>query len=368
MKRWSRWGLAFVLPVVSGCQAMSSSINPVITSPVIASKNAVYHIQKQSSVTFLQRTQVLSDAIADYCALQENNTSDVAQSEERRSEVEKQLKIDKRASLEKKWSATMASWMALQGQERGPQQALDQSWNIQFWPDKKNTLGRKMQALLSEPKAWSAQDISEQSVTVQGLGAIEWLVYDQSSDFSSNHDTCQTAISIGENLVNNASSIEQAWQENPWTDLSEQAWVSEYVSLMSNQLDYTMKKLSRPLAKIGHPKPYFAESWRAKQSLSNIQYNVLALQEIYFADGTGLDHLLRSQGKYQLADNMSKQFTNILSAWPEQSSLFDALQSREGYSMTLAQYNKLEYLKYLLDENVALELGIVIGFNATDGD
>ena len=43
-------------------------------------------------------------------------------------------------------------------------------------------------------------------------------------------------------------------------------------------------------------------------------------------------------------------------------------QSKEGYRVAYAQYNKLEQLKYLIHEEVAIKLGVVIGFNATDGD
>jgi predicted lipoprotein len=57
-----------------------------------------------------------------------------------------------------------------------------------------------------------------------------------------------------------------------------------------------------------------------------------------------------------------------LETWPEENSLFEALQTVDGYRMVLAQYNKLEQLKYLIHEEVAIELGVVIGFNATDGD
>ena len=46
----------------------------------------------------------------------------------------------------------------------------------------------------------------------------------------------------------------------------------------------------------------------------------------------------------------------------------ELLQSKEGYRVAYAQYNKLEQLKYLIHEEVAIKLGVVIGFNATDGD
>lgn len=258
--------------------------------------------------------------------------------------------------------------MALQGQERGPQAALAQSWNVQFWPDKKNTTGRKMSALIKQDKQWQAQEIAKQSVTVQGLGSIEWLLYDKQSDIASNLSTCHTAVAISENLANNAHAIASSWQVNPWLELDQKGWDSEYIALLSNQLDYSMKKLSRPLAKVGKPRPYFAESWRSKTSMSNLKANIAAMQALYLANGEGLDNLLRTRGKQQLADSIVHQFEYTLETWPTEASLFDLLQTKQGYQTVLAQYNKLEQLNYLIHEEVAIELGVVIGFNATDGD
>ena len=271
-------------------------------------------------------------------------------------------------TVQRQWHSTMESWMALQGQERGPQAALAQSWNVQFWPDKKNTTGRKMSALIKQDKQWQAQEIAKQSVTVQGLGSIEWLLYDKQSDIASNLSTCHTAVAISENLANNAHAIASSWQVNPWLELDQKGWDSEYIALLSNQLDYSMKKLSRPLAKVGKPRPYFAESWRSKTSMSNLKANIAAMQALYLANGEGLDNLLRTRGKQQLADSIVHQFEYTLETWPTEASLFDLLQTKQGYQTVLAQYNKLEQLNYLIHEEVAIELGVVIGFNATDGD
>lgn len=262
----------------------------------------------------------------------------------------------------------MLAWMALQGQKRGPETALEQSWNIQFWPDKKNTTGRKMASLTTQEKTWTATEIAQQSVTVQGLGAIEWMLYDPSSDLSLQSTSCQTGVAIAQNLSRNANTIASAWQQNPWAELDEKAWLSEYIALLSNQLEYSMKKLSRPLATFGKPRPYFSESWRSKTSMLNLQENVKAMQSLYFAKGKGLDLLLRERGKAELADRVVNQFDVTLSTWPTDKSLFDLLQTKEGYRIAYAQFNKLEQLKYLIHEEVAVELGVVIGFNATDGD
>ncbi|MFM2584720.1 imelysin family protein [Vibrio campbellii] len=328
-----------------GCQS-TTGITPAKPESTSHISQNVYEVEFNAAQAFLAQTGELERSFADYCALETKEDTQVKQ----------------------QWHQTMLAWMALQGQERGPATALEQSWNVQFWPDKKNTTGRKMSALTKSAQTWSAEDISTQSVTVQGLGALEWLLYDQASTLSSNSNTCATGVAIAENLDNKAQIIADSWAENPWKSLEMTEWESEYISLLSNQLEYSMKKLSRPLAKIGKPRPYFSESWRSETSLSNLKANLTAMEALYFADGNGLDALLREQGHADLADRVVHQFEMALDTWPEDKSLFAALQTKEGYRMVLAQYNKLEQLKYLIHEEVAIELGVVIGFNATDGD
>ena len=101
-----------------GCQSTvgSSSAKPESTSHI---SQAVYAVEFQSAQTFLGQTTELEQSFADYCT---SETKDDAQ-------------------VKQQWHQTMLTWMALQGQERGPATALEQSWNVQFWPDKKNTTG-----------------------------------------------------------------------------------------------------------------------------------------------------------------------------------------------------------------------------------
>ncbi|MBD1558327.1 iron-regulated protein A [Vibrio sp. S9_S30] len=308
---------------------------------------AVYEVEKEAALGLLANSKLQALSWRQYC-----HSDEV-----------------KEEALKSVWRNTMISWMALQGQERGPESALNESWNMQFWPDKKNTTGRKMSALVKSNQVWTADQIAQKSVAVQGLGAIEWLLYDSASPISTDKaKTCQSGLGISENIAHRAQVIAQAWEDNPWQSFDETKWNSEYLNLLSNQLEYSMKKLSRPLAKIGNPRPYFSESWRSQTSLSNLKANVKALQSLYLALGNGLDRQLRIRGREALADSIVDQFDLILDTWPADASLFARLKSKEGYRNTLAQYNKLAYLKYLIHEEVAVELGVVVGFNATDGD
>ena len=333
----------------SGEQAALSEVNGVSYQADTTShiSRSVYQQEFDSAILFAKQSSELEALMQGYC--ETNN-----------------VELD---AVKNQWQLTMNSWMALQGQERGPTSALEESWNVQFWPDKKNTTGLKMRQLTQQNKAWTQDEIAQQSVTVQGLGALEWALYDQQSPLLTDKASgCLSSQAIAQNLAMKSASIAAAWQVNPWLALDEMRWESEYIALLTNQLDYSMKKLSRPMAKIGHPRPYFSESWRAQTSMTQLKANVAALEKLYLADGNGLDGLLREKGLNDLADRVADQFTLTLETWPTDSSLFSLLQSKEGYREVLTQYNKLERLKYLIHEEVAIELGVVIGFNATDGD
>lgn len=283
------------------------------------------------------------------------------------------------------WRQVMSKWMALQGQTSAPVDAISQSWNVQFWPDKKNITGQKMQLLLKQPELWSKEGLATQSVTVQGVGAIEWLLWDQgspllhfkekqSSDLMDTRlDYCHLLIAVNDKLNQTSTQIATAWQDNPWNSYGEQQWRQESVSLLSHQLDFVMSKLTRPLAKVGKPRPYFSESWRSQTSLEHIRDNLDAMQRLYLASD-GLNQLLIQVNENDLARKIGDQFKLIQETYPQQASLFallapqDKAQTKEGYKAGLHLKNQLEQLAYLINDEASVALGVSVGFNSTDGD
>lgn len=265
------------------------------------------------------------------------------------------------------WQQVMQKWMALQGREKGSEEALALSWQIQFWPDKKNTTGRKLNQLLKQDATWAAAEIAEQSVAVQGVGAIEWFLYEQPAKLQSG-EGCQLIGAIGDRLQQSGELLVTAWQQNPWQQMTPQMALGEYLGALNNQLDYSMKKLSRPLGKPGSPKTYQAESWRAQVSLGNLKASVEAMQQLYLAEGKGLDALLRQRERVVIADQIANRFASLLESWPNTEAMVPMLKTKEGYRELLNIYNGLEYIQIALQDDVATELGIVVGFNATDGD
>ncbi|WEM43372.1 imelysin family protein [Photobacterium sp. DA100] len=277
---------------------------------------------------------------------------------------------DGTASLEaaqQAWTHTMQSWMPFQGRDKGSEAALSLSWQIQFWPDKKNTTGRKLDQLLKQGTQWSVATLAGQSVAVQGLGAAEWFLYDSPQVLQSAKG-CLLAVAVAANIQHSGEALASAWQDNPWQAMTPELALGEYLGALNNQLDYSIKKLQRPMGQPGYPRPYQAESWRSGTSLENLRASVAAMEQLYLAGGHGLDSLLRDRGYGATADRLADQFAALLASWPAEPSLTAMLNSREGYRQLLNIFNGLEYIQLMLQDEVAAELGIKVGFNATDGD
>lgn len=308
--------------------------------------SAIHQQHLQSAEQFAVATRQLNEELAQLC----------------QSYGESQLQ-----DTQQSWQQVMVQWMALQGREKGSEEALALSWQIQFWPDKKNTTGRKLNQLLKQDKPWTAADIAQQSVVVQGLGAIEWFLYEQQAKLKGEKG-CQLVDAIGDRLQQSGERLAVAWQNDPWQQMTPELALGEYLGALNNQLDYSMKKLSRPLGKPGSPKPYQVESWRSQTSLNNLKANVEAMQQLYLAGGNGLDALLRQRGLAGTADRIANRFASLLESWPGTAAMVPMLKTREGYRELLNIYNGLEYIQIALQDDVAPELGIVVGFNATDGD
>ncbi|MEL6116522.1 imelysin family protein [Photobacterium sp. SP02] len=274
---------------------------------------------------------------------------------------------DNLAASRSAWQVLMQDWMVFQGREKGSEQALALAWQIQFWPDKKDITGRKMEQLLAQDAKWTAESLAEQSVAVQGLGAMEWLLY-ANPDKLSQSKGCALAQAVSQRLIHSGEALAEAWKANPWQAMTPQLALGEYLGALTNQLDFAMKKLTLPMGKPGHPRPYQAESWRSQTSMSNLKANVQAMQSLYLAEGKGLDALLRAQGETALADRIAGQFDSLLAGWPQSASMGALLKTRDGYRALISIFNGMEYIRFALHDEVSPALGIVVGFNATDGD
>lgn len=331
----------FTIAVLSGCSSPQTE-QADRTTPATAEKTqhpsqGVYELYFANATKFENSAQQLTQQITNKC-------------------------LSAPLAAKTQWSKTMQTWMYLQGGNISVPQADALSWKVQFWPDKKDTTGRQLKSVLRTNPNIDLADLKSQSATLQGLTALEWLLYEPQLD----QDRCSLATTVSVSLVDTSASYKQSLITNPWKGLNQAQWEKQYLSLVSDKLDRMSKKLSLPLANLGNPRPYFAESWRSQVSYQNLYSNLVALDELLHAEN-GLMTLLEPKDP-RLSTLIASTLSDTIATWPKEDSLFESIQTKQGYKLALSQLNKIDQLKYLINEQAAQELGIIVGFNSTDGD
>lgn len=111
---------------------------------------------------------------------------------------------------------TAKAWARIEMVRVGPVLEKNRFERILFYPDKKGLGLRQVQALLasSDETATSPDTLAAKSVAVQGLGALEFLLYGTGSEeltASAKSYRCQYALAVAGNVQHIAMELMQAW-------------------------------------------------------------------------------------------------------------------------------------------------------------
>ncbi|MDY7566376.1 imelysin family protein [Pseudomonas sp. RTC3] len=277
------------------------------------------------------------------------------------------------------------AWAELQPLLIGPLAEGNRAWQVQFWPDKKNLVGRQVEQLVSAQPQINADALSKSSVVVQGLSAYEYILFDANVDMANTEQKtryCPLLIAIGERQKALAEEILTGWNStdgmlaqlskfpNPrYADAHEA--IAELLRVQVTALDSLKKKLGTPLGRQtkGIPQPFQADAWRSKASLSSLEASLISAETVWSGvDNHGLRGLLPAEQK-PLADKIDAAYAasrQLLSAL--KPPLTDLLATDAGRQQLNAFYDSLNALHRLHEGELAKALGIQLGFNANDGD
>ena len=293
------------------------------------------------------------------------------------------------------WRTTVDSWSGVQNLQFGPLLIDNQAWKIQFWPDKKNLIARKVEALIRSDEVLNEKRIDDASVVVQGLSSLEYLLFDGklgSLNSYANTDTstrrCALLVAVTGHLHGVANGLYDAWRPESGNYL--QAFTKtgpdnpEYPDdnvALANLLDTLVAgvelikrdKFERPLglaSSDGQAQIYLLEWWRSQYSREAITANLMALKTVFTAaSGYGLDDYLTSVKQHSdLSAQIQQHFDSSLSAANAiPNSLFSSPAPRDQAEL-IAFQNEITTLLSLLKSDLPTALGISLGFNAKDGD
>ncbi len=277
------------------------------------------------------------------------------------------------------------AWAGLQPLLVGPLGEGNQAWQVQFWPDKKNLVGRQVTALLKRKPDLTQADIETGSVVLQGLTAYEYVLYDQAVDLTDSATKarhCPLLLAIGEHQQKLSADILLQWQAKdgmaaqltkfPNERYAEaQEAIADLLRVQVTALDGLKKKLGAPLGRQskGFPQPFQAEAWRSDATLGSIDAALAGAQRLWLGqDNNGLKSLVPSD-QADLSKRVDVAYGTARKHLEDIMLPFSELIGDEaGRARLDALYKDIDALHRLHQIELARALGVQIGFNAHDGD
>lgn len=285
--------------------------------------------------------------------------------------------------LQGRYAETVEAFSAIELYRIGPMLQDNRQNRLFYWPDKRRVGERQLRELLADSTAshFSAEDISGKSVTLQGLPALERLLYGKSSTEhlaqASDAADCQVVTAIAGNLHAMAMALYQGWQDDAALVRSmvqpesgsayfrtEDEVLRSLVTQIIVGIDVVLDRKIAALTDESAPLQQ-APLWRSEQTLSMIRSNLSSIRAL--SVDTGLAHVGELDNELGFEFRSADQLLDKLQALPaltgEGGKLTDDAQS---LLQTLSAV--VGGIKYTLNDRFTAALGITAGFNSEDGD
>ena len=288
------------------------------------------------------------------------------------------------AAARAQFRETVLSWSRAELYRLGPLLEDNRSERILFWPDRKGVALRQVQAGLAEEDetALSVEALTDKSVALQGLGALEFVLFGTGGDALENSAEyrCRFGLAIAGALHRVAGELDDAWQAPDGIAqrlLSPSEADPEYRNAREVMEDITgllahgteLIRDQRLLPFLGRdgaePKPRSALFWRSGMTVPAITANFEGLERLFA--GSGIGNLGPEQS--WVSNGIAFEFANAERAGAAISSpVADALadpRQRQALDYFVIVTQSLDTL---LGENLAAALGLSVGFSSLDGD
>ena len=285
--------------------------------------------------------------------------------------------------LQTQFEATVAAFSAVELYRIGPMLEDNRQNRLFYWPDKRHVGDRQLRELLADEASsqLGAKAVSGKSVTLQGLPALERLLYGKSttSHLAQVSDTpdCQVVEAIADNLHIMAMSLNQDWQDDsalvqsmvqPASDSDYFRTSDEVLRSLVTQIIVAIDVvLDRKIAALTDEDVHLQQAplWRSGQTLSMIRSNLDSVRAL------SVDTELASVGEldnelgfeFRSADELLQKLQELPALTNDKGKLSDEAQS---LLRTLTAI--VSGIKYTLNDRFTAALGITAGFNSEDGD
>ncbi|MBL1405762.1 MAG: peptidase M75, Imelysin [Hyphomicrobiales bacterium] len=278
------------------------------------------------------------------------------------------------------------AWGGIEHFRSGPIKEQNRLERVLFYPDRKSTGLKQVQRRLVKKDATLTElkSLQSKSVAVQGLGAIEFLLFGTGSNdlVSTSADfRCKFAKTASANVEAISSELQGSWQAGSdfskrWMQAgnsgsifaNEQEAINELLGVLVHGLevfrDIRIGGFLKKEAKYDRPKS--ALLWRSQSTLPVLKANFKMFEGVM--EEGGLYSLVEEDlnGTVNSLRFEFKQIKNTLNSISP--PIADALGNEKQRAKLHYIKNTLGYLIERIDGEFALMLGLSSGFSFSDGD
>jgi uncharacterized protein len=272
-------------------------------------------------------------------------------------------------ALQNAFSAMVRVWSAVNMVRYGPVAESFRYERIEYWPERKTEVGRAMSRLLSGDDPITADAMPGKSVAVQGLTALERLLYDQgareklaSADEEARR-RCAAGIAISGNVAAVAGEVSEGWSDVvARIETGDEGQVREaaarfgtdFVTMFQVVGDQKIEGAMGDSADEARPRA--AQYWRSGLSNIGLAGNLESAAAVAGA-------VLGSDSPQKAALSAAQELAEKLSA-----PLPQLVMTENGRREVLALRNAVRQARDSAGTSVPSALGVTIGFNSLDGD
>lgn len=297
------------------------------------------------------------------------------------------------AALAAAYGEVWDAWAAVEALRFGPVTFNLRLERFESWPDPRDSVGAQLAAMIEarDREALMPHSFAQRSVAVQGLTALERLLFDEGAraalaagDEGAAY-RCDLLGRLAANMAEMAGDILADWTggERPFvaTVAAAEEGNDYYYTAREAALEY-LQSLATGLQFVGEHKllrvmgespaqarPHRLEGWRSERAAANIRINIAALEALYRGgDGLGFDDLLASRDP-ELAGLMARAFRQTRATADNLPVPLAAALGDPAARPTLEKLEtELRALRQIVERRVAPALDMTLGFNALDGD
>ena len=294
------------------------------------------------------------------------------------------------AAARQAFATAMDGWQQAQPIVFGPARSSGAASAVQLVPYGRDAITRQVNQAVAamDPALVAPGGLAGKSIALTGFPALERLLYDDDLPVKTPTPeaeyACALALAVARNLAGISAGILDEWQRpggfretvltaaagnDVYYDAEEVA--ADLLQSLHAALDVAIAvKLERALGhSLESARPTRLESWRSQLSLANLRSNLTTAEALYAADGGFGEVLVASPGGAALDQAIRQRLAHVVALLDSiEGPLAVAIRQPAERPKVEQLLAELRALRRSLRNELAPAIGLVIGFNATDGD